>query len=413
MKKYLICFIFILSLFINVPQNTNAQTKDWEVAKTTDQSSLLSDYKNYGLVPELNITVPTVVELSVTLSDAGEGMIDVFNNTTKEFIYSYLSTYRKPEPQAVSIYSSKNLPGSAAFVDKNYSNGSILYLNGKSSESVDFTIGYNESFSSNSLTLSVGNDSPLPQSITISAEINGSMKTLVNNKSITSSTVSFPSVNAKKWSIVISYNQPFKLSEILINKISSEISRKTVRFLATPGNSYSVYSNTESVLASKYSYGNNPNLSNATTIKNIGFLPLSKNTAFQPSDRDKDGVIDSMDNCPNLPNQDQADINNNNIGDACDDFDLDGVMNSVDNCLDKANQNQKDTDGDSIGDLCDSDESRLTEKYPVIVWFGIGFSTLVFLGLLFVAGNQIRKNNNKNSESNNIPPSNPPVNPTI
>ncbi|MEQ1500026.1 MAG: thrombospondin type 3 repeat-containing protein [Parcubacteria group bacterium] len=413
MKKYLICFIFILSLFINVPQNTNAQTKDWEVAKTTDQSSLLSDYKNYGLVPELNITVPIVVELSVTLSDAGEGMIDVFNNTTKEFIYSYLSTYRKPEPQAVSIYSSKNLPGSAAFVDKNYSNGSILYLNGKSSESVDFTIGYNESFSSNSLTLSVGNDSPLPQSITISAEINGSMKTLVNNKSITSSTVSFPSVNAKKWSIVISYNQPFKLSEILINKISSEIFRKTVRFLATPGNSYSVYSNTESVLASKYSYGNNPNLSNATTIKNIGFLPMSKNTAFQPSDRDKDGVIDSMDNCPNLPNQDQADINNNNIGDACDDFDLDGVMNSVDNCLDKANQNQKDTDGDSIGDLCDSDESRLTEKYPVIVWFGIGFSTLVFLGLLFVAGNQIRKNNNKNSDSNNIPPSNPPVNPTI
>ncbi len=34
-------------------------------------------------------------------------------------------------------------------------------------------------------------------------------------------------------------------------------------------------------------------------------------------DADSDGVIDSLDNCPNTPNADQADSNSNGIGDAC------------------------------------------------------------------------------------------------
>lgn len=36
-----------------------------------------------------------------------------------------------------------------------------------------------------------------------------------------------------------------------------------------------------------------------------------------PPDRDKDGVPDFKDNCPNTPNPDQADIDGNGIGDAC------------------------------------------------------------------------------------------------
>ena len=53
-------------------------------------------------------------------------------------------------------------------------------------------------------------------------------------------------------------------------------------------------------------------------------------------DRDNDGIEDQNDNCPDTPNKDQADSDNNGIGDACEeviiDTDNDGIENSNDNC---------------------------------------------------------------------------------
>ncbi len=57
---------------------------------------------------------------------------------------------------------------------------------------------------------------------------------------------------------------------------------------------------------------------------------------------------------------DQADQDNDGIGDICDsDFDDDlyddGVLDSVDNCPTNANPDQNDLDGDGVGDVCDDD----------------------------------------------------------
>ncbi len=59
-------------------------------------------------------------------------------------------------------------------------------------------------------------------------------------------------------------------------------------------------------------------------------------------DSDGDGLADTSDNCPALPNADQADGDGDNIGDACD------------NCIALANGNQLNTDGDDFGDACDN-----------------------------------------------------------
>ncbi len=72
-------------------------------------------------------------------------------------------------------------------------------------------------------------------------------------------------------------------------------------------------------------------------------------------DDDNDGIPNNDDNCPNVANPSQADIDSDTLGDACDDDnDNDLILNDVDNCPFIANEEQEDTDNDNIGDTCDN-----------------------------------------------------------
>ena len=85
-------------------------------------------------------------------------------------------------------------------------------------------------------------------------------------------------------------------------------------------------------------------------------------------DTDGDGVCDDVDNCRTTANADQADNDNDGIGNVCDDTpngepgacdnaggdtDGDGVCDDVDNCRTTANADQADNDNDGIGNVCD------------------------------------------------------------
>ena len=79
----------------------------------------------------------------------------------------------------------------------------------------------------------------------------------------------------------------------------------------------------------------------------------------QDQDDDNDELDDVDDNCPRVPNPDQADSDGDGSGDTCDDDDdNDGEDDSADNCPFAANSGQTDTDGDEAGDVCDPDDDN-------------------------------------------------------
>ncbi|MDP6703876.1 MAG: thrombospondin type 3 repeat-containing protein, partial [archaeon] len=66
-------------------------------------------------------------------------------------------------------------------------------------------------------------------------------------------------------------------------------------------------------------------------------------------DDDGDGVLDSTDSCSGT-------VEGTNVADdGCEDSDNDGTSDSNDNCPDNYNENQADMDGDGFGDACDPD----------------------------------------------------------
>jgi hypothetical protein len=72
-------------------------------------------------------------------------------------------------------------------------------------------------------------------------------------------------------------------------------------------------------------------------------------------DSDGDGINDACDNCPQVPNPGQEDLDGDWEGDVCDaDMDGDGVPNASDNCPVNNNPDQGDLDSDGVGDACDA-----------------------------------------------------------
>ncbi|HEU4400496.1 MAG TPA: thrombospondin type 3 repeat-containing protein [Candidatus Polarisedimenticolia bacterium] len=75
-------------------------------------------------------------------------------------------------------------------------------------------------------------------------------------------------------------------------------------------------------------------------------------------DLDFDGVVNALDNCPDVFNPLQSRTGGGAKGDACGgsgDRDGDGIQDRVDNCVRTYNPSQLDSDGDKLGDACEGD----------------------------------------------------------
>jgi hypothetical protein len=90
----------------------------------------------------------------------------------------------------------------------------------------------------------------------------------------------------------------------------------------------------------------------------IGITFLSWSGIMIFADSDKDGIVDSKDNCPYDGNFDQIDSDSDTLGDTCDtDDDNDGVNDEIDS-FDLDPSEWSDFDADSIGDNKDTDDDN-------------------------------------------------------
>jgi hypothetical protein len=208
----------------------------------------------------------------------------------------------------------------------------------------------------------------------------GAEHILLAKTALSSQAIRFPKTTSGHYRIRFEYGQPLRIREIsFFNEEALQIEGRYVRFLARPGEQYSIYFSADRNV--RVSTGEQSNLSDDRDVKRISGMKTENNTLFVPADVDGDGVRDTLDNCVNDNNTDQKDENRNGRGDVCDDYDKDGIGNGKDNCPAHPNRNQQDTDGDGEGDVCDGEESRITESQPWLPWVAMSMGVLVVVGL--------------------------------
>lgn len=396
MKQNIFFILSVCVLSLMVTNVTFGQT--WQTANSVNRESenkkLFTRYRDYADVPSIKTPTPSIVELNLIPEQLRLSDFGVYDVTSKTFIpyrfipssqkvYKTLSVQNRDSGEFIPSLSDKNI-----WTDYQFGVSSNTGRWGQ----VNVYLSYDTEVVSDSLTLSLSDYVELPLSITLQALVGEKWVTVLNNVTPQSSTVNFPKTTSGFWLLSMSHNQPLRIQELTLNDLSAQTPKAAIRFLALPNHAYQIFANPESEVSDYTNTIESPNLTNSTALISGGTVSFIQNSLFIPVDSDGDGVADFKDNCVSVVNPGQLDVNKNNIGDECDDFDGDNVIQSIDNCPSVPNTNQYDTDGDKIGDACDPDESRITERYPWIVWLGLGFATLVFVVLLLMVAHKARQN---------------------
>ncbi len=331
-------------------------------------------FRHFMEIEMPEISIPRTAEL--TLKSDISGVVAIYDVTNGEFVPSIIK-YDKKRSKISVISASGTNP--SALVDNNYASKTIFNTNGFDLEKSEIVLDINPSTKIHGIRLHLAKNVSLPNYVMVYD--NDHARVLLARKTVSSREIIFPATNSGQIIINFEHIQPLEIVELDL-MMDDEISARKLRFLAQPGHVYRLY--TDAAYMPSIKYPEMPNLRDNDGLVQAHLGVIQNNPAYTEPDSDKDGVADSRDNCVSIANPDQKDRDNNGRGDLCDDFDKDGVLNIYDNCPNTPNYNQSDVDRDGIGDLCDKEESRFTEKYPWMVWFGVASVFMIFIAMFAV-----------------------------
>lgn len=374
--KYI--FLVLVSVFLITADNISlASTKSAETPEET-----LSVFQSMTPII-VSPSIPTVFEISITDPAFRNGDFALYEETSRTFQPTLYNEQKSALPVSFSLQSESVIASGSLSA---LTDGLSTFVEFPVSPSVDknnvvIDFQASRSLSVSGLFLQLEPYVALPKTVEISTVDTRGVPTIVLARTgVFDQTIRFPKTTSDHFRVSLEYGQPLRLREIsFFNEEALNLDGRSVRFLARPGERYSLYFRADRPFS--LSFGEKPNLSSDVDVQKVKNSAVIKNSLYIPADMDQDSIPDQKDNCINNVNSDQRDENNNGRGDVCDDYDRDGVINSKDNCPSHPNLNQRDTDKDDIGDICDGEESRFTESRAWLPWLVMGIGILVVGGL--------------------------------
>lgn len=359
-------------------------------AHTEDEDTEISAFRSFKDVSSIPITVPTVVEVPFDgeyLERAEFAVHEDGSDSFQPYFFNVKNAFENSKTRISSIPVNSSVSN---LIDGKYNTSAEYQLPETYKGEVEFLIKGEQSISASSLNIVLDNNVAMPTFIEIRTNSGGKKRIIVARKRILGNTVVFPRWGAGEWIIKLWYAQPLRISELqLMQEDVERATTKGLRFLAQPKETYRIYFNPDRNVFIKT--GESGDLRDDKDVLSVVSDGPEVNILYKAADVDGDGIADRLDNCVRTANTQQIDSDNNNRGDACDDFDKDGVINSKDNCPNNPNRRQLDEDADGIGDVCDGEESRITEKYIWLPWVGIFLVAVIIFMLFFITIKGIRE----------------------
>jgi len=364
-------------------------------------SSVISAFRVYKDVDNVSINAPTVIEVPFAADFIERFDFAVLDKTTNAFEPHYFKQETLVNEVPVSVSTVPNTGSANRMIDRDTRTYTDFILPDNAQGQAQITLSSASPITSSILTVLLDNNVALPTTVEIRALVDGQNRIVVASRKMDQQTIRFPKTTSNRWIIAFTFGQPLRISELRLNQgNATKSNNRAIRFLAQPAHSYRIYFDPDR--STRIKTGELPNLKDDKGVVKLGVAPSAPNPSYVRADVDKDGIPDTLDNCVNVANPLQEDVDRNGRGDACDDFDRDGRINSKDNCPNDPNRDQKDKDSDGIGDVCDKEESRITERFPWIPWLGIGFAVLVLVVLFSMTMRSMRSSNvSRNEEKEN------------
>ena len=341
----------------------------------------VSVYKSIYDVNPVDLTLPK--PLKVTLPNSQDFGVVVVDTKTKEAqAVETIENTRVNTPKAYFATATAVKGEPSNFVDGDPKTVAEFDID-QDEGSAEIQLSFDQELTSSALILELDDHVAPPYTTAIEAREGDRWVTVLAEEFTYDTYITFPAKTAKAWRVKFKHSQPLRIREITLqdDKLSVEKSGTEVFWLGKPGVTYQIYA--DAAVYKPVKTGELGNLlGNPDDIITATLGPKQTNQAYKDPDSDFDGIPNFRDNCVNLANEKQEDLDNNKRGDACEDHDKDGVIDAVDNCPQDPNANQQDTDGDKIGDVCDTEESRPTEKMPWLPWVGMGGAAIVVIGVI-------------------------------